>query len=268
MFDPGALDAAIARLLPEDTLLGRTRRVLASCSSTNEEAIAWARAGAPHGALVIADVQTHGRGRMGRSWSSASGESLTLSIVLRPSMPPSSAPPLTLAVGLALSDATRALGVHTHLKWPNDLLADEPNGQRRKLAGVLTEMATSGARIEHVVVGIGLNLATQVFPAELASIATSMLRVSGLAPDRAQAAVALLVALDRRYAAFINDGAPATVAKFRAQADFLGKRVVVRAGDERTEGLAVALDDDGALHVRDDAGTLHRLWAGDVAVLP
>src|SRR5437868_2618396 len=91
------IDAAIGAALPERTTLGRARRVLASCASTNDEAIAWARAGAPEGAVVIAETQTRGRGRMGRSWSSPAGEGVYLSLVLRPPLPPAAAPPLTLA---------------------------------------------------------------------------------------------------------------------------------------------------------------------------
>jgi BirA family biotin operon repressor/biotin-[acetyl-CoA-carboxylase] ligase len=242
------------------------RRHFASCASTNDEAAAWARAGAPHGALVTADAQTRGRGRMGRAWSSPVGEGLYLSLVLRPPLPPPSAPPLTLAVGLALLDAMRALGVRAQLKWPNDLLACEPNGARRKLAGVLTEMATSGARIEHVIVGIGINVGTREFPAELSEIATSLGRCVDQAPARDEVLAQILAAFDARYAAFIEHGAATTVAAWRAEVDFLGRRVSVRSGDERVDGIAEQLDDEGALHVRDDAGRDHRLWAGDVVL--
>ena len=246
--------------------LGAPRRHLASCASTNDEAAAWARAGAPHGAAVIADEQTRGRGRMGRAWSSAAGEGLYLSLVLRPSLPPHRAPALTIAVGLALRDAALALGVRAHLKWPNDLLADEPGAGRRKLAGVLTEMATCGSRIEHVIVGVGLNVGTAAFPDELAATATSLRRLLGHAPPRDDVERTLVAAIDARYRAFLADGAAATVQALREAVDFLGARVSVRAGDERTDGIAERIDDEGALHVRDDAGAVHRLWAGDVEV--
>jgi BirA family biotin operon repressor/biotin-[acetyl-CoA-carboxylase] ligase len=242
------------------------RRHFASCVSTNDEAAAWAREGAPHGALVTADAQTRGRGRMGRAWSSPHGEGLYLSMVLRPALAPMAAPPLTLAVGLALLDATRAFGAKTQLKWPNDLLAVEPNGARRKLAGVLTEMATSGARIEHVIVGIGINVATSEFPPELDELATSLGRCLGEPPPRDDVLSKIVNALSRRYEAFVEHGAAATCAAWRAEVDFLGRRVSVRSGDERIEGVAEQLDDEGALHVRDDAGRDHRLWAGDVAL--
>jgi BirA family biotin operon repressor/biotin-[acetyl-CoA-carboxylase] ligase len=241
---------------------GEPRRVLAACASTNDEAAAWARQGAPEGAVVIADEQSAGRGRLGRAWRSAPGEGLYLSLVLRPPLPPASAPPLTLAVGLGLLDAARALGVPAHLKWPNDLLADEPDGRRRKLAGVLTEMATQGMRLEHVVVGIGLNLATERFPPELEPIATSLHRVLGAAPPRDEVAVCVLDAIHVRYRRFLADGAPATVAAFRDATDLIGRRVTVRSGDEVVTGVVDALDDEGALHLRDHP---HRIWSGTLS---
>src|SRR4051794_14278733 len=149
--------------------LGRAYRHLAECRSTNDEAAAWARAGAPHGALVIADAQTGGRGRLGRTWHSPPGENLYFSTVLRPEIPPHRAPPLTLAVGVALADAVREAGCDAQLKWPNDLLLDG-----KKVAGILTEMTTSGGRVEFVVIGIGVNLDARAFPAELDGRATSI----------------------------------------------------------------------------------------------
>jgi BirA family biotin operon repressor/biotin-[acetyl-CoA-carboxylase] ligase len=260
-----AFSDAIGAALPARAVLGRVRRVLASCQSTNDEAIAWARAGAPEGALVVAETQTRGRGRMGRVWSSPPGQGVYLSLVLRPSLPAVAAPPLTLAVGLGIADAVEALGVRPHLKWPNDLLADD-DGQRRKLAGVLTEMATSGSRIEHVVVGIGLNVGAVELPAEIAGIATSLRRLIGRTPDRASVVTGLVVAIDRRYREFLRDGAGATVAAFRERVGFVGQRVRVSSGDDRIEGVAERIDDEGALHVREDGGKAHRLWAGVVAL--
>lgn len=249
-------------------LIGRERRVLAETGSTNDEAAAWARQGAPEGAIVVADTQFRGRGRLGRAWSSPAGEGLYLSVVLRPPIAPAAAPPLTLAVGLALLDTARGLGARAHLKWPNDLLVEDPDGRRRKLAGVLTEMATSGLRIEHVIVGIGLNVGTRTFPSELAEIATSLARATGTAPSRDEVLEDLLAALDDRYRRFLSGGAAATVRAWKAEVDFLGRRVAVRSGQEEVVGLAEDLDDEGALRVRDEAGILHRLWAGDVALEP
>ena len=140
-------------------MIGEPRRILAECASTNDEAAAWARQGAPEGAVVIADAQTRGRGRQGRSWHSPPGAALYFSTVLRPKLPLPKLPPLTLAVGVALAETVTALGVPARLKWPNDVLVEG-----KKLAGILTESATQGGRLEHVIVGIGVNLSVEEFP--------------------------------------------------------------------------------------------------------
>ncbi|MEO6954234.1 MAG: biotin--[acetyl-CoA-carboxylase] ligase [Polyangia bacterium] len=256
-------------MLVEDALrehrgiIGATHRALDEVGSTNDEATAWARQGAPHGAVVTAERQTKGRGRLGRAWSSPRGDNLYLSVVLRPRVLPAAAPPLTLAVGLALLDAARSCGAAAHLKWPNDLLVED-RGVRRKVAGVLTEMATSGSRIEHVVVGIGLNVGTLGFPPDLEDIATSLRLATGRALDRGEVLATLLDALDRRYADFIAHGTAATVRTWKREVDFLGRVVTVSAGSEKVTGVAEDLDDEGALLVVEENGTRHRLWAGDV----
>ncbi len=246
------------------TAFGHTRRGLSETSSTNDVAAAWAREGAPHGALVVADTQTKGRGRQGRAWQSPAGEGLYMSLVLRPPIPPMAAPPLTLAVGLALLDAARTFGASAHLKWPNDLLADEPGGERRKLAGVLTEMATSGMRIEHVIVGIGINIAAERLPEAVASSATSLWRVTGRSLARAEVLATLLTALEQRYDQFVREGSAATVREWKRESDLVGRRVTLRGNDMSHTGIVEDLDDEGALRLRDDAGVIHRLWAGDL----
>jgi len=248
----------------EEALAGRPARVLAETGSTNDDARAWARDGAPHGAIVLAEEQTRGRGRLGRAWMSRPGEGLYFSIVLRPKLPPAAAPPLTLAVGLALLSTARASGAEAYLKWPNDLLAVE-SGVRKKCAGVLTEMATSGAHIEHVIVGIGLNVNVEAFTDELAPIATSLRRCVGHALDRGAVLRRLLSALDERYAAFVERGTAATVRAWKAEVDFLGKAVNVSHGDERVHGIAEDVNDEGALVLRKPDGTTLALWAGDVS---
>lgn len=243
---------------------GVEHRLLDETGSTNDDAAAWSRAGAPHGALVVADAQRGGRGRQGRGWASPPGEGIYASLVLRPPIEPMQAPPLTLAIGLALLDATRVLGAETYLKWPNDLLADEPDGSRRKLAGVLTEMATSGMRIEHVVVGIGLNVGAAQMPPAVQALATSLRRVTGRDHARPVVLAVVLAAIERRYADFVEWGAAATVRAWKSETRLVGQRVTLRAGDQHQTGVVEDLDDEGALHLRDDVGRLHRLWAGDL----
>jgi BirA family biotin operon repressor/biotin-[acetyl-CoA-carboxylase] ligase len=132
---------------------------------------------------------------------------------------------------------------------------------------VLTEMATTGMRIEQVIVGVGLNVGATELPEPLRAIATSLARATATVPDRAEVAGELIVALRGRYQAFVGEGVAATVHAWKREVDFLGARVTVTSGTEKVSGIAEDVDDEGALRVRDARGVAHRLWAGDVVVV-
>jgi BirA family biotin operon repressor/biotin-[acetyl-CoA-carboxylase] ligase len=239
--------------------LGVVRHDLARCGSTNDEADALARRGAPHGTIVVADEQTAGRGRADHAWYSPPGESLYLSCVLRPSLPPSEVPPITLAAGVAVCDAVNSWGARASLDWPNDVLS-----MQRKLAGILTEMSSRDGKVEHVVLGVGVNLNTVAFPPALAGIATSLrLALGGRRVDRAAFTAALLQRLETWLDRFFAGGIAAISAAWTERSGMAGRRV--RA--DGVVGRARGLDADGALLVEDDGGALRRVVAGDVAVL-
>jgi len=259
---PDALTADVVTPRLTTAWLGRAWRHAARVGSTNDEAAAWARAGAPAGAVVVADEQDKGRGRLGRRWHSPAGESLYFSVVLRPALPPHRVPPLTLAAGVAVAEALVAFDVVPALKWPNDVLVDG-----KKIAGILTEMSADLDRVHHLVVGIGVNLNARAFPDELTAIATSLALARGGEPvARAEFAAALCARLERAYEAFIADGAAAVAAAWKQHARFFGKRVTVTAGRDRLEGIAEDLDDDGALRLRLDDGRTTRVVAGEVTL--
>jgi len=241
--------------------LGRTLEWHAVCASTSDLAAERARSGAPAGLVVAADAQTQGRGRLGRSWHSPAGDNLYVSLLLRPARPAVEIPPLTLLAGAAVARAVEGLGVAPRLKWPNDVqLVDADGARRRKLAGVLTEMVSAGARVDHVVVGIGVNANTTAFPAELAERATSLRAALGRPVDRAQLLAAVLNAFEPLYDEFERRGPAAAVAAFSDYAA-LPERCRV---DDRLEGVALGVDPDGALRLRDDAGRIHRVISGEV----
>jgi BirA family biotin operon repressor/biotin-[acetyl-CoA-carboxylase] ligase len=272
MLDPPLAAPTPERLRPllETQWLGRAYQWLDACASTNDRAAEQARAGAPEGLVVAADRQTGGRGRLGRTWHSPAGENLYFSMVLRPARPPSEVPPLTLLAGVAVADSLAALGARPRLKWPNDVLLEASGGGSwRKVAGILTEMATEGDRVGHVVIGIGLNVNGSEFPGELAAIATSLRRVLGRPLDRAALLASVLGALERQCDGFRAAGPSAGVAAWQAYAP-AGERCRVRAplagqGQEMIEGIALGVDPDGALRVRDDAGRVHRVLSGEIA---
>ena len=240
--------------------LGRTFEWHAACASTSDLAAERARTGAPAGLVIAADEQTAGRGRLGRSWHSPAGENLYVSLLLRPTRPAAEIPPLTLLAGAAVARALVPLGVSPRLKWPNDVQLIDAAGARRKLAGVLTEMASAGARAEHVVVGIGINVNATAFPPELADRATSLRVALGRPVDRARVLAAVLDAFEPQYAEFERSGPAAAVAAFSAFAA-LPQRCRI---DDRLEGVALGVDPDGALRLRDDAGQIHRVISGEV----
>jgi BirA family transcriptional regulator, biotin operon repressor / biotin---[acetyl-CoA-carboxylase] ligase len=242
--------------------LGRPYEWHPSCASTNDLAAARGRSGSAEGLVIAADAQTGGRGRQGRLWHSPAGENLYVSLLLRPARPAAEIPPLTLLAGAAVAEALATLGARPRLKWPNDVLLEEDHAER-KVAGVLTEMASEGERVGHVVLGLGLNVNAAEFPADLAGRATSLRRVLGRPLDRAAVLAALLASLERHYDAFRARGPAAAVAAWRPYAALGGKwRVNLPAG--ALEGVALGIDPDGALLLRDDVGHVHRVLSGEV----
>ena len=242
--------------------LGARRVALPSCASTNDEAAALARRGAAHGTIVLADAQTAGRGRLGRTWWSPPGN-VFLSAVLRLAVAPAALPPLTLAVGLGVRAAAAALGVtDAAVKWPNDVGVFRGTAFV-KLAGVLTETVSRGGTIDAVIVGVGVNV-DGTPPPELAAIATSIGAERGTAATRAEVLDALLPALEGWIDRFAEGGASAIAAAFRRDAGFLGRDVAVASGATRRAGRVVDVDDDGAL-VLEAEGRRDRVVAGEVS---
>jgi BirA family biotin operon repressor/biotin-[acetyl-CoA-carboxylase] ligase len=221
--------------------------------STQSVAFALAADGAPDRTVVLADSQAAGRGRRGRTWLDEPGASLLVSILLRPSLPPTGLPLLSLAAGLAVADALREVtGVAARLKWPNDLLVDG-----RKIAGILLESRLGAAPL--VVVGIGVNLGQRTFPAALQERATSVVRESGRLVEREAVLAALLPALDRHRDALERGQLSRVLDAWRARSATLGRTVSV----DGVHGVAVDIDDDGALLV-DDGTRRRRVVAGEI----
>ncbi|HEY1547706.1 MAG TPA: biotin--[acetyl-CoA-carboxylase] ligase [Kofleriaceae bacterium] len=224
--------------------LGHPRIDLIECGSTNDEAAKLARAGATHGTIVIAERQTAGRGREGRVWQSPPGN-IYLSAVLRPALAPNDVPPLTLAIGIGACDAAREFGVHAQLKWPNDLYV-----AGKKLAGVLVEAQSQGSKLESVIAGIGVNLATT--PA--LPTATSLGAV-----DRESFIARLLAHVEHWIDRYVAAGISAIVPAWRER---MLADLRLRAGE--LVGTLAGLDDDGTLLLRTDDDEVHRIRSGAV----
>jgi BirA family biotin operon repressor/biotin-[acetyl-CoA-carboxylase] ligase len=241
--------------------LGRPLHVLFETTSTNDEAHSGARRGAPHGATWVAERQTAGRGRRGRSWVSPVGEGLLFSTLLRVDCSPTRLPLLALLAGLAVRDGVRELAPSAPLaiKWPNDVLCDG-----RKVAGVLVEAITVGARVEAVIVGVGINVHTRGFPDEIADRATSVaLAAPGVPLDRASLLAAVLASFDRDLHVVLSRGLGLLRARLEEADALRGRRI---RNDGGGEGVASGIDDDGRLLVSQDDGTLARWTAGEVHI--
>lgn len=239
--------------------LGREFQYLPEVDSTNLYAKKWAIEGAVDGAVVVADMQTGGRGRLGRAWSSPSGNGLWMSVVLRPLIAPDKAPQITLATAVGVAAGLRDLGYDAGIKWPNDIYI---NG--RKVCGMLTEMHASMESVEWVVVGIGINCLNREFPPEIRDIATS-LALSGEKPVvRAEVAAAVLNRLEEYYDMLYREGFGRIREEWLANNITLGKRVKITTLTETMYGQALDMNGDGSLLLQREDGGEFTLVTGDV----
>jgi BirA family transcriptional regulator, biotin operon repressor / biotin---[acetyl-CoA-carboxylase] ligase len=232
-----------------------------SLPSTNTELARLASEGAAEGVSIVAEEQTAGRGRLQRAWSSPRGAGLYFSILLRPAIPQNHWPLITFMAALAVGDALQeAAGVHTDIKWPNDLLSGE-----RKICGILAEaIETPTGRA--VILGVGINLTQNAFPAELANVATSVSEATGLQPDREKILAALARALSRWYSLLHESGGTERiVAAWSSRSSYAtGRLVQVSNGNEVWQGTTCGVERDGALRLDTQNGEIKLVRAGDV----
>ena len=230
--------------------------------STNTVAMRLGEEGEPHGAIVLAEEQTAGRGRAGRKWISEKSSGISCSILLRPPIPPPHAPLLTLVAGLAARDAAAEdLDTAPDIRWPNDLLV-----RGRKFSGILTEMRAEPDRMHYAVVGIGMNVNQTKMPAEISEIATSLRIESGKVYSRLELLVRLLRHFDRYYNQFLAEGSTPIIRRFsQVSSYFQGKRVRITTASETYTGSTAGLEPSGVLRVaRDDGRGVELVLSGDV----
>jgi BirA family transcriptional regulator, biotin operon repressor / biotin---[acetyl-CoA-carboxylase] ligase len=234
-----------------------------SIDSTNLEAMRQARAGAPEGLCVVAREQTQGRGRQERVWVSPRDAGLYLTLLLRPQLDLRVWPLITLAAALAVADALRDMcKLQVDIKWPNDIVFDE-----RKLCGILAETVETASGIA-CVLGVGVNLTAESFPAELGERATSIAS-AGKVVDHETLSAVLLENLARRYATLRGIGGPeALIRDWTAASSFANnKQVRVDTGSEMFDGTTRGLESDGGLRVETFDRAIRIVRAGDVQSL-
>jgi BirA family biotin operon repressor/biotin-[acetyl-CoA-carboxylase] ligase len=235
-------------------------------SSTNSELRQRARAGAAPWSVLTAVEQTGGRGRHGRRWHSPPGN-LYLSVLLPPPAEPARATLLPLLGGLACVEALADSGVAACLKWPNDVL-DPDTG--RKLAGVLVEGAATGGGLEHLVLGVGVNLIDDraALPAGLRDRVAAARDGRGAAPERLALAARLLTTLRRLHAEAESDTGQTLRRRWRERSiGWWGSRVEVVSGEERVEGVALELSEQGALVLELADGSRREIVSGEARQL-
>jgi BirA family transcriptional regulator, biotin operon repressor / biotin---[acetyl-CoA-carboxylase] ligase len=258
---PDVLTPDLFRKRLKGNLFGKRVFHFFKTDSTNRVAMELGYAGEPEGTVVMAEAQTAGRGRAGRSWHSERGTGLYFTILLRPRLAPAQAPLLTMLAGVSAQAAIAAqTGLIPELKWPNDLLL---NG--KKLGGILTEMHAEPNQVRFVIVGIGINVNQEKFPAELASIATSIRKESGRSSFRLELLVRLLTQFESDYNRFLREGPSFVIDRFESVSSFArGRRVRVDTGLEAYLGTTSGLSPEGLLLVARDNGPLTTVIAGDV----
>jgi len=242
----------------KNRIIGRELFCYREVDSTNDIAHRLGENGTKEGACVFAEYQKKGRGRLGRSWVAPKGKDVLLSVLLRPILPPSEVPRLTLAVSIAVARAIkRETGVKAGIKWPNDVLIGE-----KKVCGILTEMSAEVDRVKYVVIGIGVNANTAA--KDLPEGAASLRGVTGKDIHRPEFARTLLAELETEYTR-LKEGRYEDIAKeWEEYTVTSGRRVTATVSGRKIQGHAVGIDLDGALWIRRDNGLQERVIAGDI----
>ena len=240
---------------------GKTVHFAREIDSTNLWIKRLAKEGAPEGTLALAEFQSAGRGRLGRSWDVPEGPSVMMSILLRPKFEPQYAPTLTLVMGMAVAKAVKNLGFDVSIKWPNDVVVSH-----KKICGILTEMGVRDGKIDYAVIGVGINVNIKEFPEEMVDKATSLYLESGKEFDRSQIPGLVMEAFEEYYEKFaatcdlsgLKEEYESILANYNQPVRVLAK--------EPYEGVARGITDGGELLVEKTDGTIVAVSAGEVSV--
>ena len=246
------------------TRIGSEILVFDAVSSTNDLAKQYLEQNVAEGLVLIAESQTRGRGRMGRTWMSLSGIGLYLSVILKPDIQLRLLPQLTLLAGLATTLAINEfIRKKAQLKWPNDILL---NG--KKCCGILCETHVSKNGEAGVIIGIGINANHSIpdFPDDLTSSATSLMIETGNVIDRQALVHALICNLDQQYDAYLGNGEQTVIEKWLENSDMVGKKITVTLGKSAIHGTALGLDSQGRLLMRSEKGEELTFDSGEVSL--
>ena len=257
-------DAAIIKDHLNCIHIGSEILFLPEIDSTNNLAKKHSKNNAQEGLVIIAESQTGGRGRMGRSWHSPPETGIYLSILLKPNLKPDHLSFITLLAGVsAISTINEISHQRANLKWPNDILIND-----KKVCGLLCEMTQEKGSSFSVVIGIGINVnqLPEQFPKDLKKTATSLRIVNGSPINRLTVIQSLLTTLDREYRFFLAEGGHSVIKKWKLNTDLFGKKVSVKRGSVIITGTAMNLDELGRLVLRRDNGHAEVIDSGEVTL--
>jgi BirA family biotin operon repressor/biotin-[acetyl-CoA-carboxylase] ligase len=259
-------------LIPEDIVPGLKTRVIgkhilhrAEITSTQDIAKKMTRDGAEEGTIVIAESQTEGRGRKGRSWVSPRDGGVYLSIILRPKLVPSRVLQISLVAGVAVIKAIKGVApLQPKMKWPNDIIIG-----RKKVGGILTEMSCELDGVNYIVLGIGVNVNTPGYLLEKPTdgVATSLAEECGADISRVSFVQCLLAEFESIYDKFLVSGFCPVREEWKAMNNTIGSRVKISEAEGEIEGEALDIDEEGFLLVRKENGDVKKIISGDVSLL-
>lgn len=244
--------------------LGKNLIYYKETDSTNVQASSLAYDGAENGTVLVADKQTAGRGRRGRSWESPAGKNLYFSLLLKPDIPVEKASMLTLLMAHAAAVGLQSMepSLPLRIKWPNDLIL---NG--RKICGILTELRMEGNKIHHLVIGVGINVKKQTFPEELVDKATDLETICGYPPDIDALLGSILEAFELEYEKFLKEGSLAFLREnYERMLVNKDREVCVLEPKGQWSGIARGITDTGELLVEREDGSTQTVYAGEVSV--
>ena len=260
---PDVMSSAEIESLLETAWAGRDVLYLDETDSTNVQAKKLGEAEGKHGTLIVSDRQTAGKGRRGRGWDSPSGASIYMSILLRPDILPDKAPMLTLVMALAVVRAVREItGEEAGIKWPNDIVLN-----KKKICGILTEMSAEIDYINHVVIGVGINVNTEDFPEEIKKTATSLFIETGKKWKRSEFIAAAMKYFEEYYEIFLKTQNLKMLQEIY-NGFLVNKDAQVRVLEPGNEfdGCALGINETGELLVRKSDGEITKIYAGEVSV--
>jgi BirA family transcriptional regulator, biotin operon repressor / biotin---[acetyl-CoA-carboxylase] ligase len=247
--------------MPEKLRFGQNVLRLDVTDSTMREAAEWAERNAPEGTLILAEEQTAGRGRLGRTWISQRGVGLYGSLILRPKVAPAQATVVTLVVGLGVARGVgEAAGRQCDIRWPNDVLLND-----KKCCGVLVELSAEPDRVDYAIAGFGININQESMPPDLAGTATSLRIATGCEFVREAVLDSVLKHTERYYDMFLERGTAAVLEAFSPASTYVrGRRVIVETGDRTLAGTTAGLNAAGLLLLETDQGRVEPVLTGSV----